>query len=72
MLALVNGPAQEIHEITPPEIWNQAGIFFLIALMGWMPMPIDISSWHSLWTIARIKQTNFKPKLKEEHFWILI
>ena len=28
-------------------------------------MPVDISSWHSLWTIARIKQTNFKPKLKE-------
>jgi Mn2+/Fe2+ NRAMP family transporter len=33
--------------------------------MGWMPMPIDISSWHSLWTIERIKQTNFKPRLKE-------
>ncbi len=65
VLALVNGPVEEINEITPPEIWTQAGIFFLIALMGWMPMPVDISSWHSLWTVARIKQTNFKPKLKE-------
>ena len=65
VLAIINGPAEQIDEFQPPEIWNQAGIFFLIALMGWMPMPVDISSWHSLWTIARIKQTNFKPKLKE-------
>ena len=65
ILALINGPVEPINEFQVPEIWNQAGIFFLIALMGWMPMPVDISSWHSLWTIARIKQTNFKPKLKE-------
>lgn len=64
-LALYNGPNEKIEDFKPPEIWNKAGIFFLIALMGWMPMPIDISSWHSLWTIERIKQTNFKPKLKE-------
>ena len=64
-LAIINGPVEEIEEFQPPEIWTHAGIFFLIALMGWMPMPVDISSWHSLWTIARIKQTSFKPKLKE-------
>jgi len=63
--ALWNGPTQINDDFQPPEIWNYAGIFFLIALMGWMPMPLDISSWHSLWTLERIKQTNFKPKLKE-------
>ncbi len=64
-LAIINGPVEKVEGFQPPEIWTHAGIFFLIALMGWMPMPVDISSWHSLWTIARIKQTNFKPKLKE-------
>ena len=64
-IAIINGPNEIPSEFEPPEIWNYAGIFFLIALMGWMPMPIDISSWHSLWTLERIKQTNFKPKLKE-------
>lgn len=64
-LALYNGPIEPVEGFLPPEIWTSAGIFFLIALMGWMPMPIDISSWHSLWTIERIKQTNFKPRLKE-------
>ena len=63
--ALWSGPVEKIPEFEPPEIWTQAGIFFLIALMGWMPMPVDISSWHSLWTLERIKQTKFRPKLKE-------
>ena len=65
LLALISGPVEKIEAFQPPEIWTQAGIFFLIALMGWMPMPVDISSWASLWTIERIKQTNFKPRLKE-------
>ena len=68
ILALINGPTEQMPGFEPPEIWTQAGIFFLIALMGWMPMPVDISSWHSLWTLARIKQTSFKPKLKETLF----
>jgi len=65
VLALINGPVDKIDGFQPPEIWNHAGIFFLIALMGWIPMPIDISSWHSLWTVERFKQTHFKPTLKE-------
>jgi Mn2+/Fe2+ NRAMP family transporter len=36
--------------------WSEvADITFLIALMGWMPAPIDISVWHSLWTIEKSK-----------------
>jgi len=65
VLALINGPVEKIEGFQPPEIWNHAGIFFLIALMGWIPMPVDISAWHSLWTIERFKQTHFKPTLKE-------
>ena len=64
-IALWNGPVEQSVGFEPPEIFAQAGIFFIIALMGWMPMPVDISSWHSLWTLERIKQTKFKPLLKE-------
>lgn len=28
---------------------------FLIAFMGWMPAPLDISIWHSLWAIEKRK-----------------
>lgn len=48
-----------------PSIWDAAGISFLIALMGWMPIPIDGSAWHSLWSLERVKQTNHYPSMKE-------
>lgn len=65
VLAIVNGPVDRVEEFEPKIIWDQAGIFFLIALMGWMPTALDLSSWNSLWTLERIKQTKFRPKLKE-------
>lgn len=48
-----------------PDIWNAAGISFLLALMGWMPAPIESSVWPSLWALERRKQTGYTPKLKE-------
>ncbi|HKK44497.1 MAG TPA: Nramp family divalent metal transporter [Balneolaceae bacterium] len=48
-----------------PSIWDVAGVSFLIALMGWMPIPIDAAAWHSLWSLERVKQTKYTPKLKE-------
>lgn len=62
--ALFQGPQYEITNYYP-DIWNVAGISFLIALMGWMPIPIDAAAWHSLWSLERQKQTRYKPKLKE-------
>lgn len=34
---------------------NNVEIAFLIAFMGWMPAPLDISVWHSIWTIEKNK-----------------
>lgn len=48
-----------------PAIWTVGGVSFLIALMGWMPILIDASAWHSLWILERIKQTKVTPTLKE-------
>ena len=36
--------------------------------MGWMPTAVDLSSWNSLWTLERMKQSNYRPKLKETLF----
>ena len=68
LLALYNGPIEPVAEFVPKELWNASGIFFLLALMGWMPIAVDLSSWNSLWTLERMKQTNYKPKLKETLF----
>jgi len=35
---------------------NSLEIAFLIAFMGWMPAPLDISVWHSLWAIEKRKE----------------
>lgn len=63
-LALLQGP--EVKEaVTTPSVWSDATIPFIIALMGWMPTAVDLSAWNSLWTVERMKQTGYKPTLKE-------
>lgn len=52
----------------PPELWDTAGITFLIALMGWMPTPIEASVWPSLWTLERKKQTHYESNYREQLF----
>lgn len=37
---------------------NSLEISFLIAFMGWMPAPLDISIWHSLWALEKKKGNN--------------
>jgi len=39
---------------------NNIEIAFLIAFMGWMPAPLDISVWHSIWTIEKRNQMEFR------------
>lgn len=65
---LINGRVPQIENFVPLELFNSSGMFFLIALMGWMPTAVDMSAWTSLWTEARIKQTNYHPTLKETLF----
>ncbi|MGC9365178.1 MAG: Nramp family divalent metal transporter [Fidelibacterota bacterium] len=52
-------------QFAKPDLWSAAGIAFLLALMGWMPAPIEISVWPSLWALERSKQTHYRPTLKE-------
>ena len=52
-----------------PEInYVKSDILFIIALMGWMPTAVDLSSWNSLWTLERMKLSKYKPKLSETIF----
>lgn len=38
---------------------------FLISLLGWMPAPIDLSAWSSLWMFSREEQTGHFATVKE-------
>ncbi|MDG1973736.1 MAG: Nramp family divalent metal transporter [Flavobacteriaceae bacterium] len=43
----------ELTQIFPKEA---AGIAFLVAFIGWMPAPLDISIWQSIWTLEKKKK----------------
>lgn len=44
---------------------KRADIFFLIAFIGWMPSPIDVSVWHSLWSKAKGTTSKSKISMKD-------
>lgn len=55
--------------ITPETVsnfkWtNGADILFLISFVGWMPAPIDVSVWSSMWNLAKVKELGYTPELK--------
>jgi Mn2+/Fe2+ NRAMP family transporter len=50
VLVLVQPDLPEIQKIQIP-----AQLPVIIALMGWMPTALDISSWSSLWTVEKMK-----------------
>lgn len=40
-------------------------IDYFIPLVGWMPAPIDIAIWHSVWSLARAQEQGRKISLRE-------
>jgi Mn2+/Fe2+ NRAMP family transporter len=66
ILVLIKGhTAQKVDFF--PRI-NSDGWAFLLPLMGWMPTAIDLSTWNSLWTVEKMKETGYKPSVKEVVF----
>lgn len=50
------------------KLWTGATLAFVLALLGWMPIPLDTAAWHSLWTLERARQTGHSPSLREADF----
>ncbi|MBL6447030.1 Nramp family divalent metal transporter [Fulvivirga sp. 29W222] len=65
VVAFAKGRPDPVEGFIPKELNSTGGLIFLIALMGWMPTAVDMSTWTGLWAEARIKQTGYKPTLKE-------
>lgn len=43
-------------------------ITFLIAFLGWMPAPVDVSIWHSIWSVEKNKTTISRTTSKDAIF----
>ncbi len=42
--------------------WQWAYVGFLVAMMGWMPAPIEVSAWNSLWLVEKRKSQTVTAK----------
>jgi len=47
-----------------PDVWSVGGLTFLLALMGWMPAPLDVGAWSSLWVLEKQKDARVPATLK--------
>ncbi len=65
---LFSGDSNTAAVIENPFEWDSRHILFLIALMGWMPAPIDISVWHSIWALEKKKLNEGEMNLKSALF----
>ncbi|NBC56723.1 MAG: divalent metal cation transporter [Bacteroidetes bacterium] len=55
-LAVGNEKNTYLFNYTHPDLWTVSSLAFIIAFMGWMPIPVDASVWHSIWTKEKNKQ----------------
>ena len=66
IIALNNSSeAFDVTQILPS---GTVEITFLIAFLGWMPAPLDISIWHSIWSVEKRKVSKIAIKPKDAIF----
>lgn len=53
-----------VLKLFPPEM-NRNAIIFIVALVGWMPAPLEGAVMHSLWTRAKSEDSGYRPKTGE-------
>jgi Mn2+/Fe2+ NRAMP family transporter len=59
---------KEVFDVTQIIPLGTVELTFLIAFLGWMPAPLDISIWHSIWSVEKDKTNVVKTKLKDALF----
>ncbi len=58
----------EVYTLTQVFPLETIEIYFLIAFLGWMPAPLDISIWQSIWSLEKEKTTSKKTTTKQAIF----
>jgi len=64
VMAIEPGTSLDFTQIIPRD---SISIAFLIAFMGWMPAPLDISIWNSVWTVEK-KKLDLSITKKQSYF----
>ena len=64
MAFLNSGKSIDLLQVFP----QGSGLLFVITFMGWMPAPMDISIWHSIWVLEKKESLKNKLSLEEGLF----
>lgn len=54
----------DLPQETPFNWYNAIDFAFLVAFIGWMPAPFDVSVWYSAWTVAKQESSTEKISMK--------
>jgi Mn2+/Fe2+ NRAMP family transporter len=60
--------SKEAFDVTQIIPSGTVELTFLIAFLGWMPAPLDISIWHSIWSVEKDKTKVMQTKVNEALF----
>ena len=65
IIAAIKGGTPMAPDFVTPDPWTLASLGFIVALMGWMPAPIEISALNSLWVVAkrRLNPVSFEDRI---------
>lgn len=56
-------PSVPVEGFISESPWDLAALGFIILFMGWMPAPIDVAVWPSLWMPARQRETGHRATM---------
>lgn len=66
LVAIFNSKdAFDVTQIIPS---GTVELTFLIAFLGWMPAPVDVSIWHSIWSVEKNKTILLRTSSKDAIF----
>ncbi|SET15433.1 Mn2+ and Fe2+ transporters of the NRAMP family [Nitrosomonas marina] len=65
---LLDNPGNYSKGVTHFEMMNVAHLLFLATFLGWMPAPVEISVWHSVWSESKNENEGKTASLKDALF----
>jgi Mn2+/Fe2+ NRAMP family transporter len=67
LIFLLIGGIPEKTGVAVPFNWGDSAaiVAVIVPLVGWMPAPIDIAIWHSVWSIEKAKSDNKPTRLRD-------
>jgi len=75
LLTILNVKAPAVTLFNLDLLFANKSLIFIVALMGWMPSALDMSSWNSIWTVEKMKiekSATFKIHLTDFNIGYLI